>query len=44
MTTSIVRLWAGAWLVLLVATGLLPAGAVPRYDLKPGQVLTYEVE
>ncbi|MGO9466675.1 MAG: TlpA family protein disulfide reductase [Isosphaeraceae bacterium] len=42
MTTSIVRMWAGAWLVLLVAAGLLPAGAVPRYDLKPGQVLTYE--
>ncbi len=42
MTSTIVGKWAGAWLVLLVATGLLPAGAVPRYDLKPGQVLTYE--
>jgi len=42
MTTSIVRIWAGAWLVFLVATGLVEAGAVPRYDLKPGQVLTYE--
>jgi thiol-disulfide isomerase/thioredoxin len=42
MTTSIVRMWAGAWLVCSLMTGSLPAGALPRYDLKPGQVLTYE--
>jgi len=44
MTSSIVRMWAGAWLVLSVATGLLQAGAVPRYDLKLGQVLSYEAQ
>jgi thiol-disulfide isomerase/thioredoxin len=44
MTASIVRFWAGAWLILSVGAGPLWAGAVPRYDLKPGQVLTYEEE
>jgi len=42
MIASIVRVGAGAWLVFSVATVRLEAGAVPRYDLKPGQVLTYE--
>jgi thiol-disulfide isomerase/thioredoxin len=42
MTTLIVRLWAGAWLVFSMATSCLHAGALPRYDLKPGQVLNYE--
>jgi thiol-disulfide isomerase/thioredoxin len=44
MTASIVRFWAGTWLILSVGAGPLDAGAVPRYDLKPGQVLTYEDE
>jgi thiol-disulfide isomerase/thioredoxin len=44
MTASIVGCWAGAWLVLSIVAGELHAGAVPRYDLKPGQVLTYEEE
>jgi thiol-disulfide isomerase/thioredoxin len=42
MTVSIVRRCAGAWLVFAIATVPLQAGPLPRYDLKPGQVLTYE--
>lgn len=44
MTASIVRFWAGTWLILSVGAGPLHAGDVPRYELKPGQVLTYEDE
>jgi len=42
MTTSSVRMWVGASLAWLVLAGFLRAGEVPRYDLKAGQVLTYE--
>jgi thiol-disulfide isomerase/thioredoxin len=42
MTASIVRSWAAAWLMASVGTGLLNGDTVPRYELRPGQVLTYE--
>jgi peroxiredoxin len=42
MNTSIARSGFAAWLCVLIANGSLRAGALPRYDLKPGQVLTYE--
>ncbi len=44
MIASIARIWAGACLVFSVATGTLHGGTLPRYDLRPGQVLTYEHE
>ena len=44
MNAPIVRSWSVAWLLAMVATGPLQAGTVPRYDLRPGQVLTYEEE
>jgi thiol-disulfide isomerase/thioredoxin len=44
MTTSIVRIGAVVGLVFSVAAAPSRAGVVPRYDLKPGQVLTYEEE
>ncbi len=42
MTASVIRFGVAAWLFAWVAAGSLDAGTVPRYDLKPGQVLTYE--
>jgi thiol-disulfide isomerase/thioredoxin len=42
MTAEIVRGWAGACLVLSVAARSFAASPLPRYELKPGQVLTYE--
>ena len=44
MSTSNVRTWVAACLVLSAGSGLLQAGEVPRYAPKPGQVLTYEEE
>ncbi len=44
MTASIVRFWAATGLMLAGASGSLEADTVPRYELKPGQVLTYEVK
>jgi thiol-disulfide isomerase/thioredoxin len=42
MTASIVRCWVATGLIAMVGMGTLRAGTVPRYDLRPGQVLTYE--
>jgi thiol-disulfide isomerase/thioredoxin len=42
MSIPLVRIWAAASLVFLAATGLLRAGPVPSYELRPGQVLAYE--
>lgn len=42
MAASIVRFWAGMLLVLATGSGSLADGALPRYALKPGHVLTYE--
>ena len=44
MSASIVRIWAATGLLVMVGTGSVRAGALPRYDLRPGQVLTYEEE
>jgi peroxiredoxin len=42
MVASIVRFWGATYLMMLIGMGSLHAGTVPRYGLKPGQVLTYE--
>jgi thiol-disulfide isomerase/thioredoxin len=44
MTATIGRFWAATGLMAMVGMGSLRAGTVPRYDLKPGQVFTYEEE
>jgi hypothetical protein len=42
MTATTVRIWAVTGLMAMLGTGTLRAGIVPRYELRPGQVLAYE--
>ncbi len=42
MTATTIRRWCLAWLLTPMVAGAADGGTVPRYDLKPGQVLTYE--
>ncbi len=42
MAASTIRIWTATGLLLAGACVTLEAGTVPRYELKPGQVLIYE--